>query len=128
MLSVQSGVLDHLLHPSVQKRITDSRMYGNEYELTAVMNDLTSAIFTGDLRGPTNTFRQNLQLEYVAKLLTMVTGDSKAAYDNIAQSNALDSLRQVEAMMRANPGGDPETRAHRSNVLFRIEQGLSNDG
>ena len=127
MLAVQSGVLDHLLHPSVQKRITDSRMYGNDYELTAVMNDLTSAIFTGDLRGRTNTFRQNLQLEFVSKLLAMVTGETRAAYDNIAQSNALESLRQIEAMMRANPGSDSETRAHRSAVLFRIERGLADD-
>ena len=127
MLAVQSGVLEHLLHPSVQKRITDSGMYGNEYDLAAVMNDLTSAVFQADLRGNVNTFRQNLQLDYVARLLAMVTGETKAAYDNVAQSNALASLRAIESMMDSYPGTNAATRAHRQNVLYTIRRGLHDE-
>jgi hypothetical protein len=124
MLAVHRGILDHLMHPAVQKRITDSRLYGNEYELAAVMNDLTDAVFSGDLRGNVNTFRQNLQLDYVGRLLAMVSGESKSAYDNIAQSTALYNLRQIETMLEGNPGPDEGTRAHRENVLYTIRRGL----
>jgi hypothetical protein len=124
MLAVQSGILDHLMHPVVQKRITDSRLYGNEYDLAAVMNDLTSAIFSGDLRGNVNTFRQNLQLDYVNRLLGMVSGETKAGYDNIAQSTALYNLRRIEGMIDGSRGSNEETRAHRENVLYTIRRGL----
>ena len=127
MLAVQGGVLEHLLHPAVQKRITDSRLYGNDYDLPAVMNDLTSAIFSGDLNGNVNTIRQNLQLDYVARLLAMVTGETKAAYDNVAQSNALANIRSIERMMERNPGTTAETRAHRQNVLYKIRRGLHDE-
>jgi hypothetical protein len=128
MLAVQGGVLDHLMHPAVQKRITDSRLYGNDYDLAAVMNDLTDSIFGTDLRTDVNTFRQNLQLSYVNRLLAMVSGDSKAAYDNVAQSTALYNLRQIESMMAGNRGTNEETRAHRANVLHTIRRGLDDDG
>jgi hypothetical protein len=127
MLAVQRGVLDHLMHPVVQKRITDSRLYGNEFELAAVMNDLTNAIFSGDLRGGVNTFRQNLQLDYVNRLVAMVSGESKAGYDNIAQSTALYNLRRIEGMLEGNPGPNEETRAHRENVLYTIRRGLHDE-
>ena len=127
MLAIQGGVLDHLLHPVVQKRITDSRLYGNNYDLSAVMNDLTSAIIAGDLNGNVNTIRQNLQLDYVSRLLAMVTGETKAAYDNVAQSTALANLRSIERMMERNPGTTAETRAHRQAVLYKIRRGLHDE-
>jgi hypothetical protein len=127
MLAVQRGVLDHLMHPAVQKRITDSRLYGNEYELSEVMDDLTNAIFAGDLRGDVNTFRQNLQLDYVNRLLAMVSGETKAGYDNVAQSTSLANLRRIENMLDGNRGVNAETRAHRENVLYTIRRGLHDD-
>jgi hypothetical protein len=127
MLAVQRGVLDHLLHPVVQKRITDSRLYGNDYDLAAVMNDLTSAIFSGDVRGSVNTFRQNLQLDYVNRLVAMVSGETKAGYDNVAQSTALYNLRRIEGMLDGNRGPNEETRAHRENVLYTIRRGLHDE-
>ena len=127
VLAVQGGVLDHLLHPAVQKRITDSRLYGNDYDLTAVMNDLTSAIFAADLHSNVNTFRQNLQLDYVNRLLAMVSGETKAGYDNVAQSTALYNLHRIEVMLDSNRGLNEETRAHRGNVLYTIRRGLDED-
>ena len=127
MLAMQGGVLDHLMHPVVQERITDSRLYGNNYDLTAVMNDLTSAIFAADLRTNVNTFRQNLQLDYVNRLLAMVSGETKAGYDNVAQSTALYNLHRIEVMLDNNRGTNEETRAHRDNVLYTIRRGLDED-
>jgi len=127
MLAVQRGVLDHLMHPAVQKRVTDSRLYGNEYNLSAVMDDLTGAIFASDLRGDVNTFRQNLQLDYVNRLLAMVSGETKAGYDNVAQSTALANLRRIESMLEGNRGMNTETRAHREHVLYTIRRGLHDE-
>ena len=127
MLAVQGGVLDHLMHPVVQKRITDSRLYGNDYDLAAVMNDLTISIFGADLRSNVNTFRQNLQLDYVNRLLAMVSGETKAGYDNVAQSTALFNLRRIEGMLEGNRGPNEETRAHRDNVLYTIRRGLHDE-
>ena len=127
MLAVQGGVLDHLMHPTVQKRITDSRLYGNEYDLSSVMRDLTNGIFRDDLRANVNSFRQNLQLNYVGRLLAMVTGESKTAFDNVTQSTALHNIRQIESMLEGNRGADAETRAHRDNVLYTIKRGLHDE-
>jgi len=127
MLAVQRGVLDHLMHPVVQKRVTDSRLYGNEYDLSAMMNDLSNAIFAADLRTDVNTFRQNLQLDYVNRLLAMVSGEAKATYDNVAQSTALHNLRRIENMLEGHRGVNAETRAHRENIQYSIRRGLHDE-
>src|SRR5690625_5957755 len=67
--AIQNNTLNHLLHPSVLQRITDSGLYGNEYSLADVMGDLTSAIFDADAGRSVNSFRRNLQTEYVGRLL-----------------------------------------------------------
>lgn len=124
VLAVQKSVLDHLLHPVVLRRISDSRQYGNQYPLGDVVEDLTNAIFGDDLSRSVNTYRQNLQLEYVNRLVAMVSGDAKANFDYLSQSAALHNLRQIERSLKSNPGVDTETQAHRANILYTIEQGL----
>ena len=127
VLTVQKSVLDHLMNPVVLRRITDSRLYGNEYPLGSVAGDLTDAIFSDDLQRSVNTYRQNLQLEYVNRLVAMVSGDSKAQFDYLSQSTALHNLRQIENTLKGNRGMDAETRAHRGNILYTIEQGLKTE-
>jgi hypothetical protein len=124
VLTVQKSVLDHLMNPVVLRRISDSRQYGNEYPLVSVAEDLTNAIFNDDLRGDVNTFRQNLQLEYVNRLIAMVSGATKAQFDYLSQSTALHNLRQIESTLQGNRGIGAETRAHRANILDTIERGL----
>ena len=121
LLALQRGVLAHLLHPTVMARITDARLYGNEYPLAEVMADLSDAIFTADLRDDVNTFRQNLQLEYVSRLTAIVTGDD---YDFPSQSIALHHLRLIEDMMDGRRRGNTETRAHRNHILYAIQRAL----
>jgi len=125
LLALQRGVLTHLLHPNVMTRITDSRLYGNEYALTDLMADLTDAVFTEDLRGDVNTFRQNLQLEYVSKLIDVVSDDDD--YDYPSQSIALYHLRTIEEMMDGRRRGDIETQAHTDNVLYVIRRALEGE-
>jgi hypothetical protein len=122
-LGVQKDVLDHLLHPAVLKRLTDTRVYGNEYSTVEMLEDLTAAVFADDLGRSVNTFRQNLQLEYVTRLVNIVQTD-RSKYDHVAQTAALDRLRWVERELARNRGGDAETAAHRAHILYRIDRGL----
>jgi hypothetical protein len=127
ILTVHKAVLDHLLNPVVLRRITDSRQYGNEYGLGNALEDLTDAVFSDDLPRSVNTYRQNLQLEYVNRLIAMVSGETKAQYDYVSQSAALQNLRQIESTLSGNRGVDTETRAHRANILYTIRRGLDTD-
>jgi hypothetical protein len=122
-LGVQKDVLDHLLHPAVLKRLTDTRVYGNEYSTAEMLEELTAAVFADDLGRSVNTFRQNLQLEYVTRLVNIVQTD-RSKYDHVAQTAALARLRWVERELARDRGGDAETAAHRAHILYRIERGL----
>jgi hypothetical protein len=123
LLAVQRGILNHLLHPAVLRRVTDTRLYGNDYGLGELMEDLTAAVFAADLESDVNTFRQNLQLEYVNRL-TRIAAQRDNRYDYPSQSMALFQLRSIEERLRAKQAGDLETRAHTQNVLFVIERAL----
>jgi len=127
VLTTQKNVLNHLLNARVMTRITDSRLYGNEYPLAEVMSDLTSAVFDADLSGNVNTFRQNLQMEYVNRLAAIITPPTKNNYDYPAQSAALASLRSIQSKLSGKAGANAETMAHTKNVLFTIQKALKVD-
>jgi hypothetical protein len=127
VLASQKGALDHLLNPAVLKRITDTELYGNEYPLAEMMGDLSDAIFAADARGDVNSFRQNLQIEYVTRLAGMVTGDGRKAYHAPAQSLALFQLTEIQDLLRKRRGGNTATRAHTQHLLLTIERALSVD-
>lgn len=130
-LNAQRAVLAHLLHPVVLQRITDARLYGNEYPLAEMMDDLTGAVFEADRRANVNTFRQNLQIEYVNRLAAIVGGGAAGGgpgaaanpYDFVARSAAMASLRRIDAML-AGRSGDAETRAHTQHVRHIIRLAL----
>jgi len=127
VLGIQESVLAHLLHPNVLERMTDTRLYGNEYSLATYMEDLTNDIFAADADGNVNTFRQNLQVAYVESLATVVGEEGDAQYDNVAQSAALQSLQQIEDMIGNKRGVNAETRAHTDHVLHLIESATSTE-
>ena len=123
-LDTQKEILDHLLHPAVLQRLTDTRLYGNEYSVGELLVELTDAVFADDLDDSVNTFRQNLQLEYVQRLVNIVQPSPENRYDNVAKSMALDRLRWIDAALARRRGSDAETTAHREHVRYRIELGL----
>ena len=123
VLAAQRAVLQFLLAPPTQERLTDSRLYGNQYSAAQVMSDLTDAIFAADAKGNVNTYRQNLQLEYVTELAAMVRGPASASYDYVSRSAAVASLKRVQAQV-AVPSGDAETRAHRQHLSLVVTQAL----
>jgi hypothetical protein len=128
VLTIQRGVLDHLLHPVVLKRITDSRLYGNNYPLATFMDDLTAAIFDADLAGNVNTFRQNLQMDYVQRLAAMVKEDTRAGFDTPSQSMAMYQLTNIRKNLGKRRGMDDETRAHTQNLMLVIDRALETLG
>jgi hypothetical protein len=123
-LNIQKTILDHLLHPRVLARITDSRLYGNTYALPEFMDDLTAAIFEEDATSDVNTFRQNLQLEFVSRLAGMLGDAGKDRFDYPSRSMALTKLKSIQKTLATRNGGDAETQAHTAHVLFVIEQAL----
>jgi len=127
VLRIQERVLAHLLHPNVLERMTDTRLYGNEYTLASYMEDLTNDIFAADADGNVNTFRQNLQVAYVEALAGVIGEAGNERYDHVAQSAALQSLRQVEDMIGGKRGVNAETQAHTDHVLHLIEKATSTE-
>jgi hypothetical protein len=132
-LGMQRNVFNHILHPAVLTRMTDARRYGGDYSVATYMKDLTNAVFIGDPGGNVNTYRQNLQIEYVNRLLNIAKGQGIPArptptggtapinYDSVARSAALSSLMNIKQSLR-RPRGNDETRAHQQHILFLIKK------
>ncbi len=122
-LKFQRALLDHLLHPNTQNRILDSALYGNKYPLGEMMRDLSDAILTWqELLQPVNTMRQDLQLDYVDRLLGIVKGRTHLP---AAQSVALYELRNIEESFKSASSNAPEAnKPHIAHVIFKIEKGL----
>ena len=124
ILAIQKDVLQHLLHPTTLLRITDAALYGNKLSLSEYITELTNDMFQADISTTVNTFRQNLQTEFVNGLIKVNNLDS---YDYHAKSLALYSLKKIKSMMSANPGLGTDTQAHRSRIVFIIDKALNKD-
>ena len=129
-LTIQNDILDHLLHPVVLSRITDTTLYGNTYDVSHMLDDLTTAIFEADLKGDTNTFRQNLQVEYTQRLLKIVKMGNDEEYDHHSRSAALSEVERIESWMKKyrKGNGDKLSQASRNFVLYIIERSLERNG
>lgn len=121
---IQADILNHILHPVTLQRITDSTLYGNDYDVTEMMSDLTDAIFIDDSRTAVNSHRQNLQIMYVKGLDYIM---NMPFYDYMARSNAFSNLKRIRTTM-ARWRGDAATRAHRDHVAFLIDKALEVEG
>ncbi len=120
VLGMQRECLSQLLHANVLMRITDSQLYGNTYKLDEVMTDLTNAIFQADLKSSVNTFRQNIQVEYVEKLISM--HDPKLRYDHISMSMSMSELKRIDGLMASGSSPDGLTKAHREYLRTMIRK------
>jgi hypothetical protein len=124
VLTIQKGVLDHLMNPVVLKRISDSALYGNSYTLGEVFNDTTNSIFAADAKTNVNSYRRNLQTEYVTRLAKMAKGEG---YDTGAIAMSVYSLNRIDALLGGKRNTDVETQAHVQNLQLIIERALSAD-
>jgi hypothetical protein len=123
-LNSQRAVLDHLLHPVVMSRISDSALYGNEYALTAVLGDLTDAVFAADMGGDVDSIRQQLQREYIERLLIIADPAAGSEHDHLSRGVALYTLQGLEKALKSKSTGKEATRAHTAALLHRIVSGL----
>ncbi|MFY0654124.1 MAG: zinc-dependent metalloprotease [Cyclobacteriaceae bacterium] len=124
VITYQKGVLTHLLHKNTMQRITDSELYGNKYLLSEFMTDLNNAVFKADAYKSVNTFRQNLQIEYVKKLASIV--GEKSGYSNHAKSMALYNLKNIKRLY-TGASGNLSTKAHRQHLAFLVDEALDRD-
>jgi hypothetical protein len=123
VLNGQKKVLAHLTHPNTLQRMVDSELYGNEYNMATYMNDLTKTIFDADISGNVNSFRQNLQLEYVTILNGTVSGTKSNKYNHLAKSSALYNLNYIKRKA-TNTAGDLSSKAHKGHLRLVIENTL----
>lgn len=119
VLKAQQGVLAHVMHKNTVERIVDTALYGNDYPLEVVFADLTDAIFEDDMKGSVNSFRQNLQVAYVDRLLNISGLEAKSAYPHFAQAVATYELEQIVDELNLKRG-DQATKIHRNFLIRRI--------
>lgn len=127
VLSAQRRVLDHLLHPTVLRRITDTQLYGNAYPLDEVFEDLTDAMFEADARGSVNSFRRNLQTEYVDRLAMMVSEAGASKFHSSAQALAVLTLSELRDELADKRRGDRASLAHAKFLALKIDRALAVD-
>jgi hypothetical protein len=116
------GTLAHILSPATLQRITNSRLYGNQYSAADVMNDLVKGIFDADINGNVNVYRQYLQTSFVRGAASL-TGDN-SPLDNVSKAAALYTLKKLRTKLAAAVSTNEETKAHRANMLFLIDKAL----
>jgi hypothetical protein len=124
--NLQVSPLAHILHPVTLQRISNSRLYGNDYSVAEVMSDINAAVFDADLNGNVNVYRQYLQTAFV-KGAASIMDPKTPGYDDVAKAGALATLKSVRAKLARATGGNEETRAHRAALIFRIDKAMKGD-
>ena len=127
VLSSQKRVFDHVLNSTVLKRITDTELYGNEYPLVEVFEDLTDAVFAADARGSVNSFRRNLQVEYVDRLAMMASEEGASKYHSTAQALAVLTLSELREQLSNKRRGDRVSQAHDKLLVMNIDRAMDNE-
>lgn len=121
---VQKSLLDHILHVETLKRVLDSGLYGSEVPLAEVMQKLTLGIFTGDPDAGPDSIRQNLQSDYLDRLLKMV---SSTAWMPAVQAVAFAEIERVRAQLDSLPAFKSGGVGHQRFLLHKIRRGLKED-
>jgi hypothetical protein len=118
ILRYQNRLLDHLLNSRVLLRISNSSLYGNSYKLPYFMIDLRNSIFEEDFNMNLSTIRQNLQVSYVNRLLSIV--NSKSSFDNLSKTSAFYNLNWLKDNLD-NKIGNLQTRQHKDYLFYLID-------
>lgn len=119
----QQAIMAHLLHPNVLDRMGDAARWGGDYPPAEYLEDLTRIVYAEDVRDEPNTYRQNLQVAYLQRLIAMASPSS--AYPPFARSAALASINDVKGWVGPDwiPDlmGSREARAHRAHLRALIK-------
>jgi len=123
ILNMQKSVLNQLLHKNVLKRISDTSLYGNDYSLTAVMSDLTAAIFVDGKKASSTS--HNVQIEYVNRLIAIAGVVKPSSYDNLAKAAALGQLNNIlDNSSSMGFGKSSEAKAQDAYISLMINKAL----
>ncbi|MBO1256936.1 zinc-dependent metalloprotease [Alteromonas sp. 5E99-2] len=121
LLNTQKNVLAHLMHPNVASRITDTALYGNQFTIEKMLSSLTDSIFAEDMKASVNSYRRNIQVEYVERLIAMAGLEKPSNYDNFSKAAANYELNKLQSLMKTNRG-DQGTKVHRAFVKDRLNR------
>ncbi|MBK9271600.1 MAG: zinc-dependent metalloprotease [Saprospiraceae bacterium] len=117
------NVLYPILSPSTLRRLNNTSMYGNNYSVHELLEDLTAAIFNEDLSSNVNMYRKSLQQIYVERLINVY--ENKAQNFGIeTKSSSYDALSKLRKSLKKSKAGDGATKAHRSYLVKLIENSL----
>lgn len=121
ILSTQvNSTLAHILSASTLQRITNSRLYGNQYSAASVMTDLVSGIFDADLATNVNVYRQYLQTAFVRGSIRLIADNS--TIDDVSKAAVRYGLKNLKTKLATATSANAETKAHRANLLFMIDE------
>jgi hypothetical protein len=123
VLGLQSSILSFLMDPVTTQRINSTSLYGNDYSVADVLDDLTRNLFMADLKTNVNLYRQNLQADYVRRLAAMIAPDSR--FDYSSRAAAFSSLKQIKSLLATAVSTNAQTRAHRLTLNFMIDKALA---
>ncbi len=123
VFGIQSGALGFIMSSSTLYRINNSSLYGNDYSITEVLEDLVDACFEDDWASEVNLFRQNLQQSMVNYLIGAANNKAKN-YDNASQSAAFAQLKTLRKKLKKNKGRDEMTKAHRARLMHQIDAAM----
>ena len=122
--SLSTSAFDQILHPATLQRITNTRLYGNNYNVTEVMSDLVKNVFDADINGNVNVYRQYLQTTFVKATAQLL---ENPALDQVSKSAVFYTLKKLKTKLTAAIIGNEETKAHRANMVYIIEKALKTD-
>ena len=122
VLTIQMSVLVQVFSPNTLQRVNTTSLYGNTYSVADVMNDFIKAIFDADLAGSVNLYRQNIQTEFVKRLISIV--DATAGFDDPSRAAAYNSLKKIRTLLGTAVSPNEQTRAHRAALNFMIDKAL----
>lgn len=123
LFTMQQMILDHLLHPNVTMRLSDSRLYGNEYTVHQMLSELTKAIFVNPRK--VNTISQMLQVSYVKRLIAIANLDPEfeSEHDFVTRSEALAQLQHIRKIRLSRHVSD-EVKNHHQFINQIIDKAI----
>ena len=121
VLSIQKMVLGQLLNRNVLNRMVNTTLYGNEYSLAAYFKDLNDAMFNADKNKSVNSFRQNLQVEYVNRLIRLA---KDRAVSSQIRAQVFSELNKILNEMKSSKSSDLSTNSHRGYIIHIIQKHL----
>jgi len=115
------SILKHLLHDSVLLRMVEIEAMGGEYLVDEYFPDLTEMIFSDDLFGTVNTYRKELHMSYLTRLLELINAKNGNA---VIQAEALGQVLDLQSQIKKAADKNDKSKAHKLVMLHYIEKKL----